>query len=810
MHFSLQKGFSTAIFFVVAALSSISSAATSGFLVADGVAQFQPTGFDRASAPLFPGFVTQPDSTGPLPSSWTITPIFSTSNNRNVATITIEAGTSLYGTGEVAGGLLRNGKVTENWNSDVYGYDSTYKNLYQSHPWVLAVRADGSAYGVLALTTYRSEINLQSSIKFSATGPQFPVVIFTGSNPQAVLQSLAKQIGTIAMPPRWAIGYQQCRYSYTPASRVKEIADNFRSRSIPCDVIWMDIDYMNGYRIFNFNPLTFSDPSGLNTYLHEKRFHSVWMIDPGIKAEAGYSVFDQGTAGDYFVKKSDNSVFNGDVWPGSCAFPDFTNPKACSWWSGLYKEFMAKGVDGVWNDMNEPAVFNGPNGSMPEDNKHSGGVLNIKSGIHAQYHNIYGMLMVKASREGILAANPTKRPFVLSRANFTGGHRYAATWTGDNTANWYHLGYSVPMILNLSMSGQPFCGPDIGGFKEDGTAALFARWIGVGAFFPFSRSHANAGTRDKEPWAWDAATENTSRTALNRRYVLLPYLYTLFYQSSINGMPVMQPAFFADLTNASLRSEWRSFLLGSDLLVVPRLQENASITPAEPRGIWHEIRIAGENPDVDVNQPRIKIRNGAIIPTSQLVQNTLNYKIDTLTLWVCPDSNGHAAGQLYEDAGEGFDYQQGSYLLTTYSCDPVAGGVKITIKETMGNLTRGTRVTRVKVVTKDSIGTVYGTETSGISVTGKFTGTLHREATLASVQQSTFIVKNNNCFIQGLGQHVTSLRLYNALGQQLLMRTFSKKENSAIIDLAPHSKSGILFAKLESNGKSIVRKFILK
>lgn len=250
------------------------------------------------------------------------------------------------------------------------------------------------------------------------------------------------------MPPLWALGFHQCRFTYTPDSRVKEVIDEFRARRIPCDVIWMDIDYMNGFRIFTFDKKNFPDPTGLNDYIHSKDFKAVYMIDPGVKIDKKYFVYRQGTKGDHWVKKSDGKTFVGKVWPGNCVFPDFTNPATREWWGSLYKDFIATGIDGVWNDMNEPSVFDSPNKTMPIDNIHMGGGA-LPRDIHLRYHNVYGMLMVESSRQGILNANPDKRPFVLSRANFLGGQRYGATWTGDNASTWQYLRMSIPMSLNL-------------------------------------------------------------------------------------------------------------------------------------------------------------------------------------------------------------------------------------------------------------------------------------------------------------------------------------------------------------------------
>ena len=380
---------------------------------------------------------------------------------------------------------------------------------------------------------------------------------------------------------------------------------------------------------------------------------------------------------------------------------------------------MALGVDGVWNDMNEPTVFwiFGPDPkTMPADNWHRGGG-NLAPGPHAQYHNVYGMLMVKATREGVLAANPDKRPFVLTRANYIGGQRYAATWTGDNFANWDHLYWSVTMILNLGLSGQPFVGPDIGGFSSDATPDLFARWMGVGALFPFSRAHkSKVLTNYQEPWAFGPEVEASARTAIERRYRLMPYLYTLFHESSVTGLPVMRPLFFADPTDLALREEDHAFLLGPHLLIQPKLTRNAGHIFQEPRGIWRTITLVGEEYSQDVNQPEMKIRGGSIIPLGRVVQNTTETMLDPLTLLVALDENGVAEGKLYEDAGDGFEYQDGIYLLTTYEARREGSSVHVRIQGQEGFMARPERTTRVELITESGVVVATGSETEGIEI----------------------------------------------------------------------------------------------
>ncbi|MGE0479326.1 MAG: TIM-barrel domain-containing protein, partial [Phycisphaerae bacterium] len=538
-----------------------------GVFVGERIARFVPRDADDAKLPVTTALIEPLKPAGTVAGDWKSTPTFGTlarnparwltpgeTTERRTAFIAIEPGTSLYGTGEVAGPLLRNGRINICWNTDAWCYDAGVYSLYQSHPWVLAVRADGSSFGVLADTSWKCEVDLTDGIRFTADGPAFALYVIERPTPQEIVQTLAALTGKTPLPPLWALGYHQCRYSYFPEARVREIAKEFRERRIPCDVIWLDIDYMDGFRVFTFDHEKFPDPKKLNADLHALNFKTVWMIDPGVKVDSGYAVYDSGREGDHFVRTPAGEEFHGVVWPGDCAFPDFTRPETRTWWARLYKDFIAQGVDGVWNDMNEPAIFRVHTMTMPLDNVHRGGG-GLPPGSHAQYHNLYGKLMVRATREGIEAARPASRPFVLTRANFVGGQRYAATWTGDNEATWEHLDYSVSMILNLGLSGQPFAGPDIGGFEGAGEPRLFARWMGVGALLPFARGHTAKGTRDKEPWAFDAEVESSCRTALERRYRLLPYIYTRFHEASQNGMPVVRPVFFLDPKDPALRGQ---------------------------------------------------------------------------------------------------------------------------------------------------------------------------------------------------------------------------------------------------------------
>ena len=687
------------------------NAAPNAERIADGVVRFWDVGAERDALALSVALLRPLPGSGPVPEGFRATPRFiETDEGKKGVWLDVEPGTSLYGTGEAAGPLRRNGRVIDCWNFDAYGYDDSTPHLYQSHPWVLGVRADGTSFGLLADTTYRVRIDLTGGISMISDGPDFPAIVIERDTPQQVVATLAELTGKIEMPPRWALGYHQCRYSYYPDARVREIAEGFRARSIPADVIWMDIDYMDAFRVFTFNREYFPDPAALNAHLDSLGFSNVWMIDPGVKKDPGYPVYDSGEAAGVWVNRADGSTYVGEVWPGDCVFPDFTRAHVREWWAGFYKDFMALGVDGVWNDMNEPAVFNVQSKTMPLDNRHDADPELGGPGDHARYHNIYGMQMVRATRDGVMAANPHKRPFVLSRANFMGGQRYAATWSGDNSADWYHLESSVPMVINLGLSGNPFTGPDIGGFAGNGDASLFARWMGVGSLLPFARGHTGKGNIDKEPWAFGPEVEATCRRALERRYRLLPYLYTLFYEAHTTGMPIARPLFFLDPKDPGLRAEDDAFLLGGDLMVVADLspaRDRLHALPADFESAWRALDLGDSN---DPDLPRLHLRAGAVLPMGPVMQHTGERELSPVTLFVALDKDGRASGLLYEDAGEGWGFKVGQYRLTRYDASRDGDVVTITPSLVDGKWELIRRPVVVHVITSDGRKTAQGAD----------------------------------------------------------------------------------------------------
>ena len=700
---------------------ALGAMAQASFITADGVAVYIPKDYDATQHQPSPIFVKEltpaaSPSCVPLAASEqsssaasggaSLRPVFSERDGKHIATIHVGQGVDLYGTGEVTGPLRRNGRTISLWNVDTPAYSvDGGTHLYQSHPWVMGLRQDGTAFGIIADNTWRQTITTDDDIVFASDGPAFRVVVIEHDSPKALMQALADLTGHMELPPLWALGYQQCRFSYQPDTRVKEIADTLRLLNIPSDVIWMDIDYMDGYRIFTFNPREFPDPKGLNDYLHQKNFKAVYMIDPGVKAEKGYFVDDQGMAGDYYVKDRDGKPFEGKVWPGLCHFPDFMREDVRLWWATLYKDYMATGIDGVWNDMNEPTAFELPGNTMPLDNQHGNGAFNT----HLRYHNVYGMQMVRASRQGLLLANPQKRPFILSRSNFLGGQHYAATWTGDNLSSVAQMQLSIPMSLTLGLSGQPFSGPDIGGFCESATGDLLAQWTAMGVYFPFVRNHSIKGSVDQEPWAFTPEVLNACRTAINRRYVLMPYIYTLFREASVNGMPVMRPLFMADAKDLSLRAEDKAFLLGGDLMVVP---SHATASPSAPEGATIAPSLKWERVDMAFNtivppsggaggasyQATLSQRPGSVIPLANLAQSTAEMRTDSLTLLVSLDGDGKAVGQLYEDDGDGFGYRTGDYSLSLLQATLQKRQLTVTVAPAEGKRAAADRTLRIVYV----------------------------------------------------------------------------------------------------------------
>jgi len=599
------------------------------------------------------------------------------------ATLVFPPGTSFYGTGEVAGPLERSGRTVTLWNTDAMPYDED-STLYQSQPYVLALLPDGRALGCLADTIRRGTIAIDAcTVTFAFEEEPYDLYRIEGLHPRAVSQALGALVGRIALPPLWALGYHQCRWSYMDAAEFRVLAAEFRRRGIPCDALWLDIDYMDRFRVFTTDARAFPDLGGLTDELRAQGFRSVAILDPGVALDS--ELAREGLEQGLFVRDAAGVPAIGKVWPGLCHFPDFTDARARDWWSGHVREFLARTrLDGLWNDMNEPSLFDVPGRTLPEDARHAG--TDGSGGTHARWHNLYGQLMVEASRAGFEAAHPERRPFLLTRANHVSGARLGATWTGDNRARWEDLRWSIAMILNLGLSGQPLSGPDAGGFSDNPSHELFARWFELAAFLPFFRGHAEKSSRRKEPWAFDAATEAHVRTAIERRMRFLPTLYTLVREAMESGVPVARPLFWADPADAELRALDDAFLVGDALLVAPVVHERAHerrvLFPRVPGG-WYAFPAGGApitERERDVPAPLgtlpLFARAGSILFESEPRPSTAT-PARLLVVHVFCDADGRAAGRLYEDEGEGHAHARGVFRDASFTARAEAGEVVV-------------------------------------------------------------------------------------------------------------------------------------
>ncbi len=592
-----------------------------------------------------------------------------------------------YGFGEKAfAEMSRNGKYIVNWNTDTFGYPVGTDPIYESVPFFYALY-DGKSYGLFFNNTFRTYFDMgktsPESYSFGASGGELDYFVFTGGadgSPKKVLEDYANLTGKTPLPPLWALGNQQSRWSYYPESRVREIADGFRKNKIPADVIYLDVDYMNGYRVFTWDKTRFPNPSKMIADLKAEGFKTVLIIDPGIKRDENYSTYTDGLKNDIYVKNPDGSTLIRNAWAAESAFPDFTNPKAREWFGDQYKQHLAEGVAGFWNDMNEPGVFVTDNYEKPETTHHPAKTFALDTphfgdglrGTHRRYHNVYGLEMARSTFEGLRKLAPEKRPFVLTRAGFSGVQRYAAVWTGDNVASWEHLALSIPMLANLSVSGVPFVGADVGGFTEMPSGELYARWLQAAALTPFLRSHSVGWVGNKEPWEYGAEFTKINRATVELRYQFLPYLYTLFYQHEKTGEPIMRPLWYEFPNDKGTYLINDEYLVGKDILVAPVVKEGV-----KTRGIYLPVGAdwidwwTGERLEsgkthylqTPIDRLPIFVRGGAVVPTQPTIQHTGEMKNVDLTLniiaEIAPDRTEQS--EIFQDSGEGYDYRKNDF-----------------------------------------------------------------------------------------------------------------------------------------------------
>jgi alpha-glucosidase len=540
----------------------------------------------------------------------------------------LQHGERFIGLGEKTGNLDRRGSAYQNWNTDAYAYSAGTDPLYASIPFYIGIH-NGLCYGIFFDNTHKTFFNFGASnqrfASFAADAGEMNYYFIYGNSVSEIIQHYTRLTGRMELPPLWGIGYQQCRYSYYPDKEVLNLARTFREKEIPADAIVLDIHYMDQYKIFTWDKKKFVNPQEMISALKQSGFHVVIMCDPGIKIEAGYQPYDDGQAKNLFLKYPDGENYSGQVWPGWCHFPDFTNPETREWWAENFKGYVELGVDGYWNDMNEIATWGQ---SLPENIEFDfeGNKATTRRG-----RNVYGMQMARSTYEGAKKFMNGRRPFNLTRSGFAGIQRYAAMWTGDNVSYDEHMMLGVRLVNSLGLSGVAFAGYDAGGFVGDANPKLFARWISIAALSPFFRAHSMINTRDSEPWSYGEEVEMINRNSIRFRYQLIPYIYSLFYEASQSGMPV-QRSLAIDYPHNHLVYDGKyqhQYLFGPNILVAP-VESSKELTKVYlPEGSWYYLytgKIYSGDEEIMVECPVHKlpvfVKAGSVIPMHKPVLTT--------------------------------------------------------------------------------------------------------------------------------------------------------------------------------------------
>jgi alpha-glucosidase len=630
-------------------------------------------------------------------------------NDSFVLTRRIARHDAIYGLGEKTGRFNPRGRNFILWNTDVLhpgalaqnrlpeaealpGTSTHFDPYYTSIPFFYHSRTSARAAamsGSFIDNGYKAnfEFDASDSYRIEFHGGQYTEYVFAGPLMKDILEAYTFITGRISLPPLWALGHHQCRwYDYSEAD-VLRIGRQYRERRIPCDVLWLDIEYMDGYRVFTWNKDKFPDLPRMLAQLSDNQLRVITIVDPGVKFEPGYPVFDQGRAQNLFCKTDAGNLYVGQVWPGRTAFPDFSKPEARAWWGELNARHVASGIAGIWNDMNEPATGQVAPFQMRFDR-------DGENHPHERFHNQYGLLMAMATHEGLLAAQPALRTFILSRAGFSGIQRYAAQWLGDNCAEWSHLAMSVPMTAGMGVSGQAFIGGDIPGFMQSPSAELAARWTQYGALTPFCRYHSERSEPDKYPWSFGPGAEKLARSAIELRYRLLPYIYSAFVTASETGAPVQRPFVF-DFQND--RQAWETddaYLFGEALLVAPVTAAGCTARHVYlPPGTWvdfysGERHVGGQVVTASAPADRIPLfeRGGYVIPMyEQAPLSTMGHYPELLELRVIvPDEDGDTESMLQEDDGSSQAFASGAFLRTIFTVSRRGPRVSVTSR-TSGN-----------------------------------------------------------------------------------------------------------------------------
>ncbi len=586
----------------------------------------------------------------------------------------MQEGERFVGLGEKTGPLDRKGNGYTNWNTDAFGYSSGQDPIYSTIPFYIGIH-NNLNYGIFFDNSFQSDFNFGASnnrfSSFSARGGEMDYYFIYNKNIADIITSYTSLTGRITMPPLWSLGYQQNRYSYYPETEVLRIAQTLREKKIPSDGITLDIHYMDAYKLFTWNKDRFPNPRKLTDKLNEMGFKTTVIVDPGIKVEKGYSVYERGIKDNIFLKYTDGQNYTGQVWPGWCHFPDFTSTKGRNWWKNEIKTYANDGVSGIWNDMNEIATWGQkmPNNVLFDFDGHPT--------THQEGHNIFGMQMARTSFEGYKTALVNKRPFILTRAGYAGLQRYSAIWTGDNRSEDDHMLAGVRLLSSLGLSGVPFTGMDIGGFTGNPSINLFIRWMQIGAFTPYYRNHTCVNSSSAEPWTHGEEALEISRNYVNLRYRLLPYIYSGFYEASQNGLPLVR-SLAIDNTHDSKVYDGQfhnQYLFGKAFMVAPVTGNANFVKVYFPKNNWYNL-YTGEiekgntekNIELSIKKLPIYVKESSIYPMQSLVQSTSEKPTDTLIVHIYKGTinNNYV---YYEDDGETYNYEKNDFYKRTISYD---------------------------------------------------------------------------------------------------------------------------------------------
>lgn len=573
----------------------------------------------------------------------------------------MEGDEKFYGLGDKTGFLNKRDYEYEMWNTDdpMPQVDS-FKVLYKSFPFFITLRECG-VFGIFFDNTFRSYFDLGKEKSnyyfFGADQGNLDYYFIGGKTMPEVLQNYTYLTGTAPLPQLWTLGYQQSRWGYESAKEVLDIAKKFREYRIPCDAIHLDIDYMERFKVFTWDEQEFGKPGQLVKELKEQGFKTVSIIDPGVKVEESYDIYEEGIKQDFFVKKPNGEVYENVVWPGQAVFPDFGKKEVQDWWAANTKFLTDMGIAGIWNDMNEPAGFMGP---IPEDIVFTDGDRTVT---HGEMHNVYGHLMSKATFDG-LKQNDGRRPFAITRACYSGTQKYSTGWTGDNHSMWAHLQMAIPQLCNLGLSGLANVGTDVGGFGADTTPELLSRWVQIGCFSPLFRNHSAKGSRYQEPWMFDEETKAINKKYIELRYQLLPYFYDLFHEEEKTGMPIIRPLVLHYEKDENVWNMNDEFLVGEQMLVAPVVEQGQRTRLVYlPEGIWYDYWTKEK---CNGNQYVIKaapldvcpiyVKAGSVIPNYPVQQYIGEKAIDSIILDVYP---GEGTYLHYQDNGADYAYRDG-------------------------------------------------------------------------------------------------------------------------------------------------------